>query len=223
MIGPISEDQCMLVYLRSWNMSKVESFLITLFTSLNYRKMKRDSERLEVRLEIQVYQQNSLFWKSFQRGRLQSEARRFFQQILSGVEYCHQCMVLVPVESWHLGSNAHHHRSISVDQVTHRDLKPENLLLDSNLFGPQTEHPPKTYFIHLYPVSKEIQLQQTKYDFIWLLRHVKIADFGLSNTMSEAQEAKKTKRFPELSRLPWSLQDDPGSFPLLFIYIYTLR
>lgn len=40
----------MLVYLRSWNMSKVESFLITLFTSLNYRKMKRDSERLEVRL-----------------------------------------------------------------------------------------------------------------------------------------------------------------------------
>lgn len=60
MIGPISEDQCMLVYLRSWNMSKVESFLITLFTSLNYRKMKRDSERLEVRLEIQVYQQKSL-------------------------------------------------------------------------------------------------------------------------------------------------------------------
>lgn len=39
----------------------------------------------------------------------EDEARRFFQQILSGVEYCHQCM------------------------VTHRDLKPENLLLDSNL------------------------------------------------------------------------------------------
>lgn len=39
----------------------------------------------------------------------EEEARRFFQQILSGVEYCHQCM------------------------VTHRDLKPENLLLDSNL------------------------------------------------------------------------------------------
>lgn len=39
----------------------------------------------------------------------EDEARRFFQQILAGVEYCHQCM------------------------VTHRDLKPENLLLDSNL------------------------------------------------------------------------------------------
>lgn len=39
----------------------------------------------------------------------EDEARRFFQQILSGVEYCHQCM------------------------VTHRDLKPENLLLDTNL------------------------------------------------------------------------------------------
>jgi len=39
----------------------------------------------------------------------EQEARRFFQQILSGVEYCHQCL------------------------VTHRDLKPENLLLDSNL------------------------------------------------------------------------------------------
>lgn len=37
------------------------------------------------------------------------EARKFFQQILSGVEYCH------------------HHA------VCHRDLKPENILLDANL------------------------------------------------------------------------------------------
>jgi len=39
----------------------------------------------------------------------EDEARRLFQQILSGVEYCHSMM------------------------VTHRDLKPENLLLDNNL------------------------------------------------------------------------------------------
>lgn len=43
-------------------------------------------------------------------GRLcESEARRFFQQIVSGVDYCHRHMVV------------------------HRDLKPENLLLDKNL------------------------------------------------------------------------------------------
>jgi 5'-AMP-activated protein kinase catalytic alpha subunit len=59
------------------------------------------------------------------KGRLaENEARRFFQQILTGIEYCH------------------HHR------VVHRDLKPENLLLDAD-------------------------------------NSVKIADFGLSNLMSD--------------------------------------
>lgn len=43
-------------------------------------------------------------------GKLQEhEARRFFQQIISGVDYCHRHMVV------------------------HRDLKPENLLLDHNM------------------------------------------------------------------------------------------
>ena len=41
-------------------------------------------------------------------GKLQEgDARKFFQQIISGVDYCHRHMVV------------------------HRDLKPENLLLDA--------------------------------------------------------------------------------------------
>ncbi|KAL8457509.1 hypothetical protein ACS0TY_035392 [Phlomoides rotata] len=48
-----------------------------------------------------------LFDYIVEKGRLQEdEARRFFQQIIAGVEYCHRNMVV------------------------HRDLKPENLLLD---------------------------------------------------------------------------------------------
>ncbi|XP_064604147.1 5'-AMP-activated protein kinase catalytic subunit alpha-2-like isoform X2 [Liolophura sinensis] len=51
-----------------------------------------------------------LFEYIVKNGKLKvSEARRFFQQIISGVDYCHRHMIV------------------------HRDLKPENLLLDSNL------------------------------------------------------------------------------------------
>merc|ERR1711962_746841 len=59
----------------------------------------------------------------------EDKARRFFQQIMSGVEYCHR------------------------HNVVHRDLKPENLLLDQNL-------------------------------------NVKIADFGLSNMMTDGEFLK---------------------------------
>lgn len=68
-----------------------------------------------------------LFDYIVKRGKLQEhEARRFFQQIISGVDYCHRHMIV------------------------HRDLKPENLLLDHNM-------------------------------------HVKIADFGLSNMMTDGE------------------------------------
>ncbi|XP_043190493.1 5'-AMP-activated protein kinase catalytic subunit alpha-2-like isoform X2 [Amphibalanus amphitrite] len=51
-----------------------------------------------------------LFEYIIKHGKLkEQEARRFFQQIISGVDYCHRHMVV------------------------HRDLKPENLLLDSHL------------------------------------------------------------------------------------------
>lgn len=59
----------------------------------------------------------------------ESKARRFFQQIVSAVEYCHR------------------------HKIVHRDLKPENLLLDSEL-------------------------------------NVKIADFGLSNIMTDGNFLK---------------------------------
>ncbi|KAG6529738.1 hypothetical protein ZIOFF_011952 [Zingiber officinale] len=57
---------------------------------------------------MEYVKSGELFDYIVEKGRLQEvEARRFFQQIISGVEYCHRNM------------------------VAHRDLKPENLLLDS--------------------------------------------------------------------------------------------
>ena len=55
------------------------------------------------------YAENELFDYITQRSKLsEDEARRFFQEIISAVEYCHR------------------------HKVVHRDLKPENLLLDKH-------------------------------------------------------------------------------------------
>ncbi|KAL8793633.1 MAG: hypothetical protein Q9195_003785 [Heterodermia aff. obscurata] len=71
-----------------------------------------------------------LFQYIVEHGKMpESKARRFFQQIVSAVEYCHR------------------------HKIVHRDLKPENLLLDSEL-------------------------------------NVKIADFGLSNIMTDGNFLK---------------------------------
>ncbi|KAF9623328.1 hypothetical protein IFM89_000817 [Coptis chinensis] len=69
-------------------------------------------EVIETQADIYVVMEDvksgELFDYIVEKGRLQEdEARNFFQQIISGVEYCHRNMVV------------------------HRDLKPENLLLDS--------------------------------------------------------------------------------------------
>lgn len=57
---------------------------------------------------MEYVKSGELFDYIVEKGRLpEEEARHFFQQIISGLEYCHRNMVV------------------------HRDLKPENLLLDS--------------------------------------------------------------------------------------------
>ncbi|KAE8735831.1 SNF1-related protein kinase catalytic subunit alpha KIN11 [Hibiscus syriacus] len=62
----------------------------------------------DIFLVMEYVKSGELFDYIVEKGRLQEdEARNFFQQIISGVEYCHRNMVV------------------------HRDLKPENLLLDS--------------------------------------------------------------------------------------------
>jgi 5'-AMP-activated protein kinase catalytic alpha subunit len=62
----------------------------------------------DIYVVIEYVKSGELFDYIVEKGRLhEEEARRFFQQIISGVEYCHRNMVV------------------------HRDLKPENLLLDS--------------------------------------------------------------------------------------------
>ncbi|KAK4452404.1 putative serine/threonine protein kinase [Podospora aff. communis PSN243] len=76
------------------------------------------------------YAGGELFDYIVQHGKMkENEARRFFQQMLCAVEYCHR------------------------HKIVHRDLKPENLLLDENL-------------------------------------NVKVADFGLSNIMSDGNFLK---------------------------------
>ncbi|CAL3972773.1 unnamed protein product [Diplocarpon coronariae] len=76
------------------------------------------------------YAGGELFDYIVQNGKMkEDEARRFFQQIICAVEYCHR------------------------HKIVHRDLKPENLLLDESL-------------------------------------NVKIADFGLSNIMTDGNFLK---------------------------------
>jgi len=71
-------------------------------------------EVMETQADIYVVMEyvkaGELFDYIVEKGRLmEDEARHFFQQIISGVEYCHRHMVV------------------------HRDLKPENILLDSKM------------------------------------------------------------------------------------------
>lgn len=81
----------------------------------------------EIHVVLEYVPGGELFDIIANKGRMnENEARIFFQQLISCLDYCHN------------------------HQITHRDLKPENILLDEN-------------------------------------KHVKVADFGLSNRMKEGK------------------------------------
>ncbi|CDI80231.1 CAM kinase, SNF1 family, putative [Eimeria praecox] len=87
---------------------------ISILNGLNHPHITRLYELVDTPTDIFVIMEyvagGELFDHIIQKARLsESEARRFFQQIVSAVEHCHQ----------HL--------------ICHRDLKPENVLLDENL------------------------------------------------------------------------------------------
>jgi serine/threonine protein kinase len=64
--------------------------------------------QVDIYVIMEYVKEGELFDYIVEKGRLpDEEARHFFQQIISGLEYCHRNMVV------------------------HRDLKPENLLLDA--------------------------------------------------------------------------------------------
>ncbi|KAF8822251.1 putative histone kinase SNF1 [Cardiosporidium cionae] len=87
---------------------------INILQCLNHPHVMRLYELVDSPTDIfmvmEYVPRGELFDYIVQRTRLsENDARQFFQQIISGVEYCH------------------HH------MVSHRDLKPENVLLDTNL------------------------------------------------------------------------------------------
>lgn len=130
MAGRVEREIEYLQLLRHPHIIKLQVLLLSLdlhaLTEYRYTVIKTQAEIIMV-LE---YAGGELFDYIVQHGKMQEDkARRFFQQIICAVEYCHR------------------------HKIVHRDLKPENLLLDTDL-------------------------------------NVKIADFGLSNIMTDGNFLK---------------------------------
>lgn len=118
----IHEDTSLKVAIKIVNKAKMLSMdmhekirrEITILQNLHHPHVVRLYELIDtptdIFMVIEYVSGGELFDHIVQNSRLQEpEARKFFQQILCGVEYCH------------------HHT------ICHRDLKPENILLDANL------------------------------------------------------------------------------------------
>lgn len=72
---------------------------------------------------LEYVQGGELFEYLVSQGRLsEAEARKYFQQIIIGLDYCHRHLIW-----WVCGG---FFISVSNHIFSHRDLKPENLLLD---------------------------------------------------------------------------------------------
>lgn len=98
---------------RSQNMEEKVKREIRILKTCMHPHIIRLYEVIETPTDIYIITEYSpggeLFDYVVERGRVpEDDARRLFQQIISGVEYCHKHM------------------------IAHRDLKPENLLLDEN-------------------------------------------------------------------------------------------
>ncbi|KAL7749632.1 Protein kinase [Sorochytrium milnesiophthora] len=109
---------------------------------------------------VMEYAGGELFDLISERGRVsENDARRFFQQIISAIAYCHS------------------------HNIVHRDLKPENLLLSQPMFSTAGTVPASSSSSSGKSSAGHNPLSSDGVN-------VKVADFGLSNTLTDGDFLK---------------------------------